>query len=264
MGGRREACSTDVWSSLHLLRVVDMSHVNTGWMVSVLLHFGIMYRNLIEPKSCTSVCTCAAWSHVSGRDCCRLLVEISEGNSINHIGRLGTYPTQSAAIIVSCSCASREALERARAKLARLPNLDLSPKHPCSVCPALRHSHPNPSLPPRPFTQSRTYIAAVSLAIHTYFSLPAFTSPSSSVPALHTSRRPARIPASQRWVSTTHSRRPWRVSPPCPTTPALVALPSCRPPSPSAGHPGLGTTGCYLARNKTMDQRNRLTDRRID
>lgn len=158
------------------------------------------------------------------------------GEEVHLFGKLGRYVPhtvcESAATIVSCSCASREGLGRARAKLSDCPTLGPSPKHPCS-CAALTPpfpSHPYHHIHLHTHTQSRTYIAAVSLLRSKLFSSspPALLLPlPSSIPtALHTSRRPVLIPASQRWVSTTHSRRPWRVSPLFPTTPALVTLPS--------------------------------------
>lgn len=222
-------------------------------MVSVLLQFGILYRNLIEAKSCASVCTCAALSHVSSRDCCSLLIEVRRRTpSSHHIGRLGTYPTQSAAIIVSCSCASREGLESARAKLVRLPNLDLLQKHPCSVCPALRHSHPIPSIYTVPdihsgriscgpylFLYSCPHLLSLLYPYSPHLSL---SCPDTSVAKMGINNP---LPASMACKSTVpdnpRSRR------------------SCKLwSSPGAGHPGPGTTGCYLAGNKTTDQRKQI------
>lgn len=193
------------------------------------------------------------------RNCCRLF-----GEEVHLFGKLGRYVPhtvcESAATIVSCSCASREGLGRARAKLSDCPTLvDLLQNIPALALHSLRHSHPIPTTISI-YTVPDIHSGRISFAIHNFsvslsscLHLPL---PHSIPTSLHTPRRPVLIPASQRWVSTTHSRRPWRVSPLFPTTPALVTLPSPqastqRRPSGSRKH-GLQ---CYKKQNNQVAKR---------
>lgn len=52
------------------------------------LHFGSMYRNLNESKSCRASVSVAAWSHVAAgsRNCCRMF-----GEEVHPFGKLGRY-----------------------------------------------------------------------------------------------------------------------------------------------------------------------------
>lgn len=146
--------------------------------------------------------------------------------------------------------------------LKRLPNLrcllDLLQKHPCHVWAVLRHSHPNSTYPYHclPFTQSRTYIAAVFLC-DPYFSL-SLLLPFTPIPPSVLSLQYLLPSCLDTSIAKMGINNPLPSSMACksnlsdiPRT--RVALPSQPQPS-SAGHPGLGTTGCYAARNKTIQK----------